>query len=57
MVYLRKERFPVGTCKKLKRKKIGPCKIVRKFSTNACEMKLPEGIGVSPILNVGDLYP
>ena len=38
-------------------KKIGPCRIVRKFSTNAYEIELPEGIGISPIFNVADLYP
>jgi len=38
-------------------KKIGACKIVRKFSTNAYEIELPEGIGISPIFNVANLYP
>ena len=38
-------------------KKIGQCRIVRKFSTNAYETELPEGIGISPIFNVADLYP
>ena len=38
-------------------KKIGPCRIVRKIPTNAYEIELPEGIGISPIFNVADLYP
>jgi len=38
-------------------KKIGPCKIVRNFSANAYEIELPEGIGISPIFNIVDLYP
>jgi len=38
-------------------KKIGPCRIVRKFSANAYEIELLEGIGISPIFNIADLYP
>ena len=38
-------------------KKIGPCKILRNFSANAYELKLLEGIGISPIFNVVELYP
>jgi hypothetical protein len=38
-------------------KKIGPCKILRKFVANAYEIELLEDVGISPILNVVDLYP
>jgi hypothetical protein len=38
-------------------KKIGPCKIIRKFGTNAYEIELPDGIRISPIFNISDLYP
>jgi hypothetical protein len=56
LAHLRRERFPRNEYNKLKLKKIGPCKILRKFSTNAYEIKLPPDIGISPILNVVDLY-
>jgi hypothetical protein len=38
-------------------KKIGPCKVIRKFGANAYEIELPNGIKISPIFNVTDLYP
>jgi hypothetical protein len=57
LAHLRKERFPRGTYNKLKMKKIGPCKIVKKFRENAYEIKLPDGIEISPIFNISYLYP
>ena len=56
LAHLRRERFPKREYNKLKFKKIRPCKILRKFSTNAYEIELPLDIGISPIFNVVDLY-
>lgn len=56
LTHLRKARFPKMKYNKLKFMKVGPFKVLRKFSANAYEIELPLNIGISPIFNVVDLY-
>ena len=53
MVHLRKEHFPMGTYNKLKMKKFGPCKIVKRHDTgNAYEVVLLAELNISPLFNI-----
>jgi hypothetical protein len=57
LAHMRKERFLRGTYNKLKMKNIGLCRVIRKFWENAYEIEFPDGVGISLIFNVMDLYP
>eukprot|EP01018_Ginkgo_biloba_P036422 Gb_25287 [translate_table: standard] len=56
LMYLRKERFLTGTYNKLKYKKFGLCRVIRKCGANAYQVDLPGEFDITPVFNISDLY-
>jgi hypothetical protein len=55
MVHLRKERFLVNTFNKLRMKKFGPYKILKRHdSGNAYEVEFLDGVNISLVFNISD---
>ncbi|PIN02051.1 hypothetical protein CDL12_25438 [Handroanthus impetiginosus] len=56
MIHLKRERFPKRAYHKLASRKIGPCKILKKISSNASVVELPDDLQISPIFNIANLF-
>ncbi|KAF7144488.1 hypothetical protein RHSIM_Rhsim04G0004700 [Rhododendron simsii] len=55
MVRVKPERYPKGVYKKLHSKSAGPFKVLKKISSNAYVLELPDDMGISNVFNIEDL--
>ena len=56
MVYLHKGRLPAETFGKLRNKKYGPCKIIKKINNNVYVVDLLENLAISSTFNAADIF-
>ena len=56
LIYLKKERFLVGTYNKLKDKKYGSFQITKKINNNTNVVALPPDMSISSTFNVANFY-
>ena len=55
VVRIRPERYPKDTCMELHSKDVGPYKVLKKISSNAYVLDLPEKMRISNIFNIENL--
>ena len=55
MIWIRPERFPSGTVKKLQAHSAGPFKVLKRMGPNAYVIDLPHDYGISSSFNIEDL--
>ena len=55
MIWIRPERFPSGTVRKLQARSAGPFKVLKRMGLNAYVIDLPYDYGISSSFNIENL--